>query len=251
MAEVRVLRTPPIVEALLDVRFSAPDSPQDAGILKSLAGHICGEGCEVLQIGSVEAMVALSDLNTRNTVTFRGADGFIAVNKAVNRIVSVASQKLTVGQRAPYEGWDSIFANLQNAFSAFKEKVDPKTIVRISARFVNRIEIPFVENVDLGEYIEWSIGVPAALPWPTVEFNHRTVLHDAEQALFAIVVMRDNPLQQRADNEAFVVVDIDVISQNEIACDFTKVSEVLEKVRSMKNRIFFGMVTEKALEKYS
>jgi len=251
MAEVRALRNPPLVEVLLDVQFLPLETGQPIESFEEIARAMGGPESDIQRLESIEASVkhtpgagppSVASLPPQLT-------GFVAFNKEANRIFSVGNDKLTVGQRAPYAGWDAIFATLRNAFDLYIAKSDqPRIVSRISARFVNQIAGPGGRwNTD--DYLEWSFGMPSSPQWPTVEFNHRTVLHNEEENLYARIVLRDHrdPRAGKVD----VIIDIDVVSLDRLEGNFDAIGKVFDRVRKFKNEIFFGMVKEKALEMYS
>jgi uncharacterized protein (TIGR04255 family) len=247
MAEIRALKNPPIIEALFDLRF-VPSEARPLSMFEDLARSIAGVDSEVQRLESVEALLAKGPKDGRMSFTAKPSqvDGFIATNKLANRIVTVGRDKLTVGQRAPYDGWDAAFGTMARAFDLYTAAVHPLSVKRVAARFINQIEIP-LERFDLDDYLLWSLGMPESFPWAAVEYNHRTVIHNETDNLLAIVILRDG--KQPAQGSR-MIIDIDVISGTKLDPTVSAVSKVFASIRAFKNSIFFGMVTERALERY-
>ena len=246
---VRDLSRPPITEAVIDVQF-VPNADVGIDTFEAVVKQLFViPGAMMQRRHMLEAVLKTTGLNTAPDLSASShkLQSLVISNAASNRIVSVAPDRLSVAHRAPYGGWDSILAFAEESFRKFVDALKPPRVKRIAARFTNVISAEGPE-VDLDEYVTWSVGKPDAIELPIIEFSHRTVLYQEEQELFGIVIFKS---QKNADKtKASFVIDIDAFCHVDIETSFDVVAERLAAIRQYKNYIFFGMMTEKTLEKY-
>lgn len=245
---VRDLSRPPIAEAVIDVQF-VPNT--DIGIdafEEAVKRLFVTPEATAQRRYMLEAVLKGSELNAAlDLSSSQKLQSLVISNAASNRIVSVAPDRLSVAHRAPYGGWDSIVTFAEESFHKFVGALAPPRIKRIAARFTNVISAEGPE-IDLDEYVTWSLGKPANIESPIIEFSHRTVLYNEEENLFGIVIFKDQKSPDKT--KASFVVDIDAFCHIDIETSFDVVAEKLAAIRKYKNYIFFGMMTEKTLEKY-
>jgi uncharacterized protein (TIGR04255 family) len=93
----------------------------------------------------------------------RGSNGRIIENADQQSVATVMPQYVSVGVRAPYPGWDALFASFVDIWTITKDIAGYKPIARIGSRFINRIDVPIPDNVqkiNIADYLKVGIQSP-------------------------------------------------------------------------------------------
>lgn len=76
---------------------------------------------------------------------------------------------------------------------------------------------------------------------------NKVVLHDEETNIEANVTMN---FERIRPNEGAVILDIDVYKKVNLSPDMAEIWQIFEALRDMKNRIFFGYITEETVKDF-
>jgi uncharacterized protein (TIGR04255 family) len=241
MAIPRHLAHAPIIEAIIDCRVKAPagfkvDAFQ-ALKAKGVAGYpkideqrgfeaeVRVEGNQLSQSTKQHGMVGLAFRSTggENVVQFR-IDGF------------------TFSRLSPYTSWDEIFPEAFRLWKMYLEIVAPDFITRIAVRYINKLPI----SLPLGDFSEYLCSppvVPSELPRRVATFLTRIVIPESDFGAEAAITQA---LERSTDpNFVTIILDIDVYRARQYDIDNEKIQSEFEELRQLKNKIFFGSITEK------
>lgn len=157
--------------------------------------------------------------------------------------LSLTENEITYTSEKSYEGWLAFKDFVQKILRILQPIMENVTIRRSSIRFINQFH--FQEFDDPSEYFNTQIvssineGVS---PFPLLKYGFKLTF-DVEDDIYSIV-------NQSADHlpDKFVYIfDIDVLNRTNILFNLDTISEVMEKLRNIKNTIFFGNLTNKTL----
>ena len=81
------------------------------------------------------------------------------------------------------------------------------------------------------------------MPFPLTRCGFN-LSYDVDDGVYSIV----NQSAEHLPDKYVYIFDIDVLNKNNIIFDLNALDEILESLRIVKNRIFFGNITEKTLE---
>jgi uncharacterized protein (TIGR04255 family) len=246
MAEPRHLEHAPIAEAMVDFQTSLPDT-FDMGRFQALAEALHDRYPVVeqqtqhqafLRIGLGVSAADVKEPQLRGYV-FRSADRLT--------IAQFRRDGFTFNRLRPYTSWDELRPEALRLWELYRKTADPPPCARLSLRYINQIEIP-IPGADLTDYFILLPGFPADISTPMTEFLTRIVLVDPELNAGATVVLASqvgpNP------NLAVIILDIDAYRQVPDGIVHDRVPQALSDLRALKNRIFFGSVTETTLRRY-
>jgi len=159
------------------------------------------------------------------------------------KVFQCLRENFVFSQLHPYESWDVFLAEALRLWKIHKETYQPVGIQRLGLRFINRIspsQMPF----DLDDYFTGAPQAPNGLGFTFTGFLH----HDAFQ-----VPMTDynvNIVKTIQTGETFgLIFDIDVFTMN--VPDESMIEKKLVEMRHLKNKVFFGGITEKAIKELS
>jgi uncharacterized protein (TIGR04255 family) len=161
-------------------------------------------------------------------------------------VVIARLDSLAVSKLAPYETWEKLIEEARPLWKKYLELQAPEAITRVATRYINRIELP-IENLDFEHYLAISPRLPKGIPEVLSNFLVKTIVEDEDSgASISISQVLEAPIAEK--NRVPVLIDIDVYKTVDFSPDSDEYWQLLDKMRDLKNRAFFGCLTEKALE---
>jgi uncharacterized protein (TIGR04255 family) len=251
MAEQCLLRKPPIVEALIDIRFNVQETIRLTD-LRAVCEFFAAEfPCfEEKSAGSA-------------TIEFRGPEGikfeapppevshFVRNNGTMNspatRAIAIQRDGITVSHIGNYGGWDDLVALTSRLFEQFIKVANPIATIRLGARYINKIELPrTIFNFE--DYFTYGPKLPQSVPQVVFEFYYRTGVIGESPSLKAWI----NQYLTKIATDLYpsVILDIDVFQSERYPPIWNDIAEPLEKIHDLKNRLFFGSLTDLTLDAY-
>jgi uncharacterized protein (TIGR04255 family) len=252
MAEQRLLRKPPIVEAVIDIRFNVPETTKLTD-LRAVCEFFAAE---------------LPSFEERNTgsakIELRGAEGikiestppeishFVRTNRTASspatRSIAIQRDGITVSHANNYGGWDELITLTCCLFEQFVQVANPIATIRLGTRYINKIELPDT-TVDLDSYFICGPKIPPKVPQRVFEFYHRTGIVAEPPSLKAWI--NQYTVKIGDDISPFVILDIDVFQSERYAPIWNDIAQPSEKIHDLKNRLFFGSLTDFTLDAYT
>lgn len=175
--------------------------------------------------------------NTRRT-------GYVYFTTDQKEKVTLSESDITYTKESPYAGWDSFKDFVLKVLSTLSPVLEGITIQRTSIRFINQFSLTDFD--DPTEYFNTQITSSAAensMPYPVTKYGFRLTF-DISEGIYSIV---NQNVDQLTDKYIYIF-DIDVLDRNNILFDIDTIAETLERLRDIKNNIFFGNLTNKTLE---
>jgi uncharacterized protein (TIGR04255 family) len=144
----------------------------------------------------------------------------------------------------PYTRWDSVFSETERLWGIYRSICQPEEISRIAVRYINRISLPLPIS-DFGKYLTAPPVVPPNLPQLVTSLFSRFVLHEPQSGISTSVtqVIEGNP---EAGNLP-LILDIDAYIAKSMNPNAIEISPQFAMLREMKNRVFFGTLTDTAI----
>jgi len=124
----------------------------------------------------------------------------------------------------------------------------PMRVERVATRFINNLHLPLEPGASFQRYVKKLIDVPDEAPQAVEAFLQRFRLVDIESGARVIVTIALDGL--KAGVPAPVILDVDAFVAASVKPMDGAIWNVLEKLRDLKNRSFFGTITEAAAELY-
>jgi uncharacterized protein (TIGR04255 family) len=244
MAQPEHLAKAPIVEALFDLQVSVPSSVNLetlASLQDQLKGYpqkeIRSEWTSALQINPDEPPVARTHGGPIGYL-FRSADGLQAVQA---RLTGFSFSRFK-----PYTSWDSFIGEGRALWESYAALVRPVTVNRVALRYINSIPLP-TGVFQLKDYVLTLPEIAPGLPQELADLFFRVVLPDASTPATAIIT---EAIVGREQRSPALILDIDVFLTGLFVPSLETHWALLERMRALKNRIFFDSLTERAKEMF-
>lgn len=231
-------RNPPIVEGVLGFHFI---EPLDTRVIDRLARNVRK---------SFPAQERLYDfsfhLNEKRGSKNVLPSGYRVRNADSAAVLILQPQTISVIRTAPYTSWEDLFECAQDVWSKLKKVAGRPALSRLSARYINRIDIRAVASegsaVTLSTYVNAGIVLPASLNDHRLEgFQMSASLKGADNVT-RILQLRTEP-SPLIDHVA-LVLDIDVATNDAIPSREEAMWEVAGKLRHVKNEFFETIITD-------
>ncbi len=173
--------------------------------------------------------------NTRRT-------GYVYFTTDQKEKLSLSETDITYTTEKPYEGWATFKDMVLKVLKTLSAMFNNVTIRRTSIRFINQFK--FDEFSDPTVYFNSQIAsTEGGMLYPLMKYGFR-LTYDIEEGVYSIV----NQNAEHLPDKYVYIFDIDVLNRNNLLFELNTIDDKLEELRAIKNRIFFGNVTEKTLE---
>lgn len=238
----------PIVEAVIQFVAHA-EVERAADELKSVLGKKLPEYSVVKSIGSLSfrwssgfAEIGAAGPEAKPPTTERAWHGLRIESEDALNVASFTGDYFSFSRLRPYQNWETFSREALRLWEIHKGLADLSEIRRIGVRFINRLDPPV--DAEPGGYLSGPMYSPGFLE-ETRFFYHDELAVPGHPFRVRLVRTLQPPAPSRGPG---VLLDIDVFTQEPIAPDPAAIQERLGQMRWIKNRVFFGNVTERALD---
>jgi len=243
MSEYTVFPNAPITQAIINMRLELPDSSKLQN-LEVIYESIKDDYPVKQYLNTAQFNVTADTLG--NPGVFQSSiaqDGLFFQTEDRTRVLETKLDGFTLSQLKPYKDWESFRDEARKLWQLYSDVVKPLKITRLATRYINRIEIP-ESPVDFKEYLLTTPEIAPQLPQMLSEFFMRLVMPQPDEKTYAIITQTIDAIRESELITPYIF-DIDVFQLGEWQPESEEIWEVLEKLRVVKNEIFFKSITDK------
>ncbi len=242
MAEIREhLSKAPLNEALVDLRTSVPEDFQGDRFL-DLKETLAEEYPKVVVRQAMRADFRVAEGQVKATPL--GVHGVFFTSEDDKQIAQFRVDGFTFSRLRPYTSWKEIFPEALRLWGHYAEIAGVNRVnyvSRIAVRYINRIDLAIPVG-DFGDHLTVPPEIPSELSQTLSGFLTRVIIEDPETNNSAIVTQS---LEKGVDDQSVsVILDIDAYRQGTFSDRASDLIPMFEELHSLKNRIFFGFITE-------
>jgi uncharacterized protein (TIGR04255 family) len=237
------LKNAPIVEAVIDFRVVPRDgvSSLDFRELRSQVGAMYADQ------NPMQSIEAKFGLGPGRFTDSREIQDIGVLFKGESVVAQFRIDGFTFNKLAPYTSWDEVFAEALRLWRIYVEAAKPVELTRVAVRYVNRLQLP--NPADLSKYLEVPPALPAPISHRMQEYLTRFVIVDRDRDASAVIIQAlERSLEPAVMSLLF---DIDAFRDDALAPDDSSIPEVFQRLRELKNEIFFATLTETTVEMYA
>jgi len=238
----------PIVEALINIRAQATAVFDETSLRSNLETTLTGynflDSLRVFQ-HQVKMEVGKQASQTTHDLGWKGLR-FQSYDK--KHITQINRDGFVFSRLHPYVDWKQFASEGMRLWNVFLELAQPGEIHRIGLRFINRIVLPPGELM-FEDYIQPAPAPPGGLDLPFVGYMHQDTLAVPGHPYSINVIQTIQPPQVATQGLA-LILDIDVFTLQGFDLEEPRLLRRLEEMRWLKDKVFFGNVTEKAKEMF-
>jgi uncharacterized protein (TIGR04255 family) len=245
MARIRLLKNAPVTEAVVDLRVRFQKAPSDAQF-EQFSAAVQGDYPQSERRQSLNFTL---DLEKGPSVETTGLDGYVLKSADGLQIAQCKPAGFSFSRLKPYKDWESTVAEARRLWRLYVELLQPERVLRVSTRFINRIELSEPVPFDLDEYFTIIPKIPQGAPDKLGTFSSNLSIPDIAPKTLGIV--RCSLAGPAVPGNIPVVLDFDIIRDCDCAgTDEEKIWSEINELRPIKNMLFFGSITEKTAERF-
>jgi len=237
----------PIAEAVIEIRAQAPN-PLDSTALKGLADSLKKDfpkqaPMQFLQV----ALAAPQQPGESVSQTVSQAEIGLRLTKSDDsRVLQIRQDGLAYSHMAPYTDWATFRAEAEPLWVQYRAICPDAKLTRCALRYINRIDIPG-PKIEVYDYFALYPKVPEQLTHQDVismALNVQIPQHDLE----CVAVINQALVEPVKPGYLSFILDIDIFRLGIESWQDTDAWEFLDKLRSRKNEIFEGCITDRTRE---
>jgi uncharacterized protein (TIGR04255 family) len=244
------LANAPIVEAVIEVRAQTQTPWEEPLVSEKLKPQLAKDYPELASQNRVHQQVTFgagnnfeakqSDLGWRG-LRFQSADK--------QRIAQFNRDGFTLSWLKPYKDWELFRGEALRLWNIYTKLSQPTEAQRLGLRFINQFELP-VRDVKFEDYINPHPTAPRGIDFPFQNFLHQDTFVVPGYTYVINLVKTVIPPQDSQTEGVKLILDIDVICGYPCEPRGQEIESRLNDMRWLKNKVFFGTVTEKALKRF-
>ena len=235
----------PIVEAVIDIRARPEAEWSEHGVTERFKALI-PEYPQAQRRREFSQQFRLGAATTE--LHNQGWTGVRFLSADTRNIVEFTRDGFAYHRLPPYEDWNRFSGEAMRLWKHFLEIARPSELQRVGVRFIGRIDMePQEDNFE--EYIQPSPVTPKGVEVPFVGFFHQDTLAIPGYP-YVVNIIRTLQLPEKATQGCAIILDIDVGTTQPCKPVEEEMARCLAEMRWLKNRVFFGSITEKTKEKY-
>jgi uncharacterized protein (TIGR04255 family) len=239
----------PITEAVIEIRAFLESPWDEKQVLEALKERLPEYPVSTSQKEFKQELQVdfSSETPAKQTFSDLGLKGFRFQSSDKHRIVQFNRDGFVFGRLQPYADWQEFVHEALRLWQIYSELTRPFEVPRIGLRFINRLLCP-PDKQELDEYLRIVPVPPVDLNVPFTAFLHRDTLIIPNHPYGINIVKTIQPRQGFEENDLWLIIDIDVFTTEKCAASSLAIQERLEEMRWLKNKVFFGSITDNLVE---
>lgn len=239
----------PIVEAVIEIRGRATEALEETSLRTAiepkLAGYVFLDSLREYQ-GEVKFESGKLSSQKVQDVGWKGIR-FRSTNE--KHIAQFNRDGFVFSRLEPYLTWEELESEGMRLWEIYKELTLTAEIHRLGLRYINRFALPPGELL-FENYIQPAPTSPRGLELPFHGFMHKDTLAVPGHSYAINVIRTIQRLNGTENSGVALILDIDVFTTQAFDLDKAVLGRRLLEMRWLKNKAFFGSITENALEMF-
>jgi uncharacterized protein (TIGR04255 family) len=240
------LSNAPIREAVLEIRSPSGVEWNEAATLSAMKERLVGfttfraeseiAGQVAVDLSQVTAQVGRPEWR-----------GVRAASEDGLNVVQFNRESFVFSRLRPYTQWETFKADATRLWDIYSELGIRAEIERVGLRFINAVSFDEgTSSVELDDYIRTANRVPRGMEQLPMSdtFARDTLLVTGTPYAITVVRTVRGELKHESRASRSLIVDIDVFTIQSIAGVRESLDTHLEQMRFLKNKAFFGTLTE-------
>lgn len=248
MAKQQHLNNAPIIEALIDIQVEPKEGLTIAAFQSTL--------------GDMDFGYYVKGPITRNRVGFKwSGDGRkpetassaeqlgLRLHSTDEKYVAQCRvHGFTLSRLPPYLDWSALVDEAERMWNMYRSRLSPVRVKRVATRYINNLRLPLEHGASFQTYLRRFADVPEEVPQSMTSFFQSFHLVDvATKSNVNLNIALESTPQT---SEIPVILDIDAFLETDLDPGSEAIWDLLGQLRALKNRCFFGSLTDQALELY-
>jgi uncharacterized protein (TIGR04255 family) len=165
-----------------------------------------------------------------------------------HHVVQFMPSGVVFSRLEPYETWEVFMAEALRIWHLFVELAEPQNIDRLGVRYINRI--PMQRGEQPSTYLKMEPYKLSGINIAPENFFYKEAYKVPDYPYQVQWVRTIQPQQEASSDCESLIFDIDVFTTTLLQLDQGTLTQRLQEMRWLKNKIFFSSITETALEQF-
>lgn len=236
----------PITEAIIDLRVT-PAEGVDCAMLKLNDDGVLPDYPKEEELFEAVGQMAVGPRGGSASVQ-QSPVGWKFTSADQKQIVQSRVNGFTFSRLAPYDRWESFRTEARRLWDVYRDRLNPQTVVRIAARYINRLDLPG-DSVDLKEYFRTSPEIGPELPQQLEGYFMQ--LRFPYPNVSGHCLINQTIVPPARENVVSVVLDIDLFRSQELMQQEDDIWKCFESLHEGKNAIFEACITDSTRRLFS
>lgn len=248
MTEYPVWKNPPILEAVLDIRVTLPDTVDLAQLATFQQGVLDRFPTQEPQTTVQFGFEAQPGQAPSLQVPVSDTVGYRLASEDGKRMIQVQRTGFAYSRVGNYETWDNFAQEARELWQHYLEVASPEVVTRLGLRYINRIPMPLGEKpTDFKDYLLTTPEVARGVPQELLTYFMRLTIPSDDHTLLANITQVMEPMVPEV-NILPLIFDIDAFKQQVFEPRSEAIWDTFAALREFKNQIFYKSITEKTKE---
>ena len=243
----QTLHNSPVVVALAQLKFNVPNFK-----IEDVVSQCDTQLKHTLQIRRNNIQVGLNFGRTAiplgeskvSGVSNAEIGSYIYYTKSQKTKLEISKDTITFIDENPYLNWENFKTQTLNYLKILSSVFANAEVTRVSIRFVNRFTLDDFTNPE--DYINTFItSKEGETTYPLNQYGFRLMMDVPQTDIYTIV---NHNIENASQGKYIYTLDIDVLDKQKLVFDIDTISDSLENLRDIRNRIFFDTITAKTIE---
>lgn len=245
--EQMLLSKAPVVEAILEVRCTATE-PWEQDLLTMALERALPDYPSSEDVGLYRSEF---DFDAQHGLKQHSEDGgWIGARRTSTdgkHVASIERFRFAFSRFDPYVGWEKFRGEGMRIWKIYCSLARPNSVDRLGLRFINRL--PLTSGGDPLAYLDDPPRPIKGLDLDRSVFHHRDLFIDPKADIGIQVTRALVPSEQSGDEAPArsLIIDVDVFTNSPLVLDTADFEGKLESMRILKNKAFFGSISEAAM----
>lgn len=234
-------KRPPITEAIIGITFAEQLDATKLGkankkFVKAYPQHV--------EVKNISLMVELSQEGQANADDTQVTIGHRRSNQDADELLVLWPSEFVVSQLAPYPGWEAFIARFERDWKTWKQVTGFRQVSRIGVRFINRIDIPLIDNkVDHEKYLNIYTQLPGLI---SEVGAYGVQMATAIEDIKCTLKLNSGTVSAPILSHGSFLLDLDFGRMIDVPQSDADVLALLNQIRVKKNEVFEACITNRA-----
>jgi len=235
----------PIVEAVIHWQARAEKPLEHDALKRELAARLPNyPRSDAMHGFGLKATLSPKDHTSIVQHSPKGFVGLRLTSDDGRYVMQFTREGLSFSRTSPYEHWEPFAAAAKQAWQVFKDVAAPVETQRLGVRYIN--QLAQATSATLRDYLRDPPQCPLSLPLNEFMYHSTFNVPGLPYGIGIIKVMQ--PSMSELPQSSGLFIDIDVFSTTAIPNQSGPLEDSLARMRWLKNKVFFSLLTDAALD---
>lgn len=241
--ERRIYKDPPVIEALCEFHF-VPNQPWDWTIPGLFYREVDSEFPIRRQLNPFQIEVSAGPEGTSVQNMAGNVERMQFVRPDEGALIQIGPNTVAVNHLKPYSSWETFKQMIDRALDVYRQVANPQAISRIGLRYINRLEFPGLQSVDIERFLLAAPAVPSAVPQTFSSWLQRVEIPFMEAN--GLLILHSSSVRDEGQQNVAFLLDLDFITLQAELVKLDSAMVWVEQAHDEVEKTFEACITDEA-----